>query len=54
MNGEKGMENEEMGVEDDEMEETVVERVSNRDRGGRGRGQTEKEREDREGMSTSF
>lgn len=54
MNGEKGMEDGEMGMEDGETEETVVKRVSNRERGGRGRGQIEKERENREGMSTSF
>lgn len=54
MNGEKEMEDGEMGLEDGETEETVVKRVSNRERGGRRRGHIEKEREDREGMSVSF
>lgn len=37
MNGEKGMEDGEMVVEDGQADEAVVKRVSNRENGGTGR-----------------
>lgn len=56
MNGENGIADGEMGVEDekkgapDGVKETS-ERVTNKERGRRGRGQTEKDIEEGEGMS---